>query len=120
MPSHISAYHRITKLGLLFNAMDEKRPPRLSGSIISRGLPNGSEVVRKVTVPVRHRVADRRDRTMSSPISLLQRHTPCIQSGCVSMLKPISPRVMSTITAVMLHITRILDFSFCCFLFVMG
>ena len=48
-----------------------------------------------------------------APISLLQGHTPCIQSGCVSMLKPISPRIMSTITAVMIHIMRISDFSFC-------
>jgi len=48
---------------------------------------------------------------LRAPYWLLQRHSPCIQSGCVNMLKPISPRIMSTTTAVMIHITRISDFS---------
>src|SRR5262249_34963365 len=43
--------------------------------------------------------------------SLVRRYAPCIQSGCVSMFQPISPSIMSTITAVMIHITRISDFS---------
>src|SRR5262249_61661533 len=46
----------------------------------------------------------------SPPISLPRHHIPCIQSGCVSMLKPINPRIMSTITALMIHMTRISDF----------
>src|SRR5215472_5317490 len=64
--------------------------------------------------------AQQRATFMSSPAdsltsvfrpSLVRRYTPCIQSGCVSMFQPISPSMMSTIAAVMIHIARISDFS---------